>query len=264
MDDLFYDITSNNVEIVLHKARHIIINEDFRLDKIKNPYSRIYFVKEGNGTLRCEGQKLPFEGNMIYVVPAELEFSFKSTCFEKMFFHISVLNLEKYDIFSQLGKIYTLPLEDGEYEKVYEYLMSKSYYDKVNLKMHLLSVFSRLQDAYALPPAEIKQYSDLVEKILIYIQENISLKLRVCDISKVFFVSESKIRNAFRKEMGITIGKYIDDLVFTKARQLLAIPSIPLSQISARLGFCDQFYFSRQFKEKFGHTPSDFRKLIRK
>ena len=34
-----------------------------------------------------------------------------------------------------------------------------------------------------------------------------------------------------------------------------------ISRISERYGFCDQFYFSRRFKEKFGVTPQKYRKM---
>ena len=48
--------------------------------------------------------------------------------------------------------------------------------------------------------------------------------------------------------------------VFIQAKKLLANEQLSIAEISTRLGFCDQFYFSRRFKQKFGETPSSFRK----
>lgn len=262
MENNTFSIAANDINININKVCHAIAHEGWQLDKIRNPYSRIYFVKEGAGTISYNDHKVPFQGGMIYMIPAELEFSLESSYFEKIYVHLSVLTLEKYDIFAGLDTIYTLPCSEEEYETLYGYLASQNYYDKVKLKMHLLSVFARIQETYSLPASPIHQYSELVQKILECIQENLSLKLRVCDISAELFVSESKIRDAFRKEMGIPIGKYIDDMVFTKARQLLTVSSISISKISTMLGFCDQFYFSRQFSKKFGVAPSQFRKMM--
>ena len=62
------------------------------------------------------------------------------------------------------------------------------------------------------------------------------------------------------KETGVTLGKYIDDMVFIKAQELLLNNQLSIATISTFLGFCDQFYFSRWFKSMHGETPSHFRK----
>ncbi len=257
--DIYSGTAFNDVNITLHLARHVIIDRERRNDTT-SPFTRIYVVKEGKGTLYCKDQEIPFVGGNIYILPAEVKYALESTYFEKVYFHISVPTQELYDVFAQLDSIYTLPCLDGEYEILYRLLMSESYYDKIKLKMHILSILVRLQESTPLPPTNIKQYSELVKNTLIYIQANARSSLRVSDIAQHFFTSESRIRNAFRKEMGIPIGQYINDLVYSKAKEYLSGSSLKISQISAILGFCDQFYFSQTFKKRFGITPSQFRK----
>ena len=46
-----------------------------------------------------------------------------------------------------------------------------------------------------------------------------------------------------------------------EAEQLLLKSDLTVLQISERFGFCDQFYFSRRFKMKYGETPQKYRKL---
>ena len=115
-------------------------------------------------------------------------------------------------------------------------------------------------DAFSFDIKAIKKHSKLIQSSISYIENNTSIKLTVKDISKELFVSESKLRNEFLKEMEMPIGKYIDDMIFIKARQMLSIAINTISSVSSELGFCDQFYFSRRFKEKFGITPTNFRK----
>ena len=82
------------------------------------------------------------------------------------------------------------------------------------------------------------------------------------EIAKEMFVSPSKLRNTFKAETGITLGGYIDDMVFFRAKKLLGSKKFSVGDISTKLGFCDQFYFSRRFKEKYGKTPSKYRKEL--
>ncbi len=257
--DIYSGIPFNNIDVTVHLARHAIIDRK-RHNSKPSPFTRIYVVKEGQGTLYCKEQAIPFTGGNIYILPAEIEYALDTTYFEKVYFHISVPTQEMYDIFSQLDRVYRLPCLEKEYDTLYDLIMSESYYDKIKLKMHILSILVRLQEANTLPPANIKQHSELVRNTLIYIQANARSSLRVSEIAEHCFTSESRIRNAFRQEIGIPIGKYIDSLVFSKAKEYLSCSSLKISQISAILGFCDQFYFSQTFKKQFGITPSQFRK----
>ncbi len=257
--DIYSAVRFNNINVTVHMARHAIIDRK-RHNAESSPFTRIYVVKEGQGTLRCKDQVFPFVGGNIYILPAEIEHTLETNYFEKVYFHISVPTQEAYDLLGKLDRIYALPCLEDEYETLYRLLMSDSYYDKIKLKMCILSILVRLYDTYPLPPANIRQRSDLVKNILVYIQINLKSTLRASDIAEHYHVSESHIRNAFRKEMGLPIGKYIDELVFAKAKELLSSSSLKISQISAILGFCDQFYFSQSFKKRFWITPSQFRK----
>lgn len=257
--DIYSAVRFNNINVTLHMARYAIIDRQ-RCNAEPSPFTRIYVVKEGQGTLRYKDQTIPFVGGNIYILPAEIECSLETTYFEKIYFHISVPTQEAYDLLGVLDRLYTLPCQDGEYETLYKLLMSENYYDKLKLKMHILSILVRLQEANTLPPVNIKQHSELVRNTLLYIQANARSSLRVSEIAEHCFTSESRIRNAFRQEIGIPIGKYIDSLVFSKAKEYLSCSSLKISQISAILGFCDQFYFSQTFKKQFGITPSQYRK----
>ena len=253
------DSTANTISVTLHKARQVILTRPWCMEKMKNPYTRIYFVKRGTGTLSWNDKVIPIADNTIYVIPAELEFSAESSFFEKLYFHISVLTKAQQDVYASLDQIYSFPCSDAEYETVRTCLFSNSYYDKVKLEMLLFGVLDKLAQSFTLPVSEVLKYSEFTSKILTYIQNHLSIQLKVSDIASALFVSESKVRDAFRKELNMPIGAYIDDLVFAKARQLLELPGASIADVSAMLGFCDQFYFSRQFSKKFGQTPSQFR-----
>ena len=63
------------------------------------------------------------------------------------------------------------------------------------------------------------------------------------------------------RELGMTVGQYIDDRLLVEARSMLCHSDQEISQISAALGFSDQFYFSNKFKARTGYTPLQYRKV---
>ena len=46
-----------------------------------------------------------------------------------------------------------------------------------------------------------------------------------------------------------------------RAAELLKDPSIPISDISARVGYPDNNYFSKAFRNCMNMTPSEYRRL---
>ena len=102
-------------------------------------------------------------------------------------------------------------------------------------------------------------YSINVERTIDYIQKHLSIQLNIPLLSKRLYISESTLTKQFKNEVGITISKYIDDLVFYKAQCMLVKSNKSISQISDELGFCDQFYFSRRFTMKFRESPQKYR-----
>ena len=61
------------------------------------------------------------------------------------------------------------------------------------------------------------------------------------------------------KETGKTVGQYLDNLLWAEAKRRLLLSDASVRAISEELGFCDQFYFSRRFRQLFGVTPSYYR-----
>ena len=131
----------------------------------------------------------------------------------------------------------------------------------MKLKQFLYATVINFFDNYFPDNLIIKNYSETVKKIIIYIQNNLSMSLTTEEIAKNLFLSKTTVATAFKKETGTTIGEYIDNLIFTKISYLLANDSISIREISQQFGFCDSHYLSRRFKKKFKVTPTEFRKM---
>ena len=91
-----------------------------------------------------------------------------------------------------------------------------------------------------------------------YIAENYRT-VTVKELAERFYVSESVLTRRFKKEVGMSIGEYVNDIIFTNAEKMLLKPDWSIGEISRNLGFCDQFYFSRRFKQRYHCTPYEYR-----
>lgn len=79
---------------------------------------------------------------------------------------------------------------------------------------------------------------------------------------KLGFSYES-FRKKFRDAVGFAPGRYHLDSRIDRAAALLHQGRLTIKEIAAQLKFCDEFYFSRCFKRRFGQSPRAFRRRVR-
>jgi AraC-like DNA-binding protein len=76
-----------------------------------------------------------------------------------------------------------------------------------------------------------------------------------------FMINESKLRNGFKNQYGITIFEYQAIRQLEYALDQLRNPDLTVNQAATRSGFKDISTFNRHFRKKYGITPSDWKKL---
>jgi len=98
-----------------------------------------------------------------------------------------------------------------------------------------------------------------IQKACVIIRENLNNNIRVKDISKELNIEYSKFRKAFKKYTGLSPMQYHMSLRIKQAAYLLNNTDMTSKEISFKLGFSSQYYFSKLFKEKMKKTPQKFR-----
>lgn len=88
-----------------------------------------------------------------------------------------------------------------------------------------------------------------------YMTEHIYEQPTVLEIAKHCFLSESGLKRLFTKYAGISIHKYFLTLKFKTASQLLQ-DGMSVREVSEKLNFSSQSYFSVSFKRETGINPS--------
>lgn len=79
---------------------------------------------------------------------------------------------------------------------------------------------------------------------------------------KLGFTYET-FRKKFRASIGFSPGRFQLDSRIDRAAALLHQGRYTIKEIASQLNFCDEFYFSRCFKRRFGQAPRAFRQRVR-
>lgn len=86
--------------------------------------------------------------------------------------------------------------------------------------------------------------------------------LQVEEVAEQVGLSYELFRKKFAKLTGLPPAKFRDARRIDRASQLLQDRQLPLKQIALRCGFCDEFHFSKRFKQKIGLSPSEYRQRL--
>lgn len=100
-----------------------------------------------------------------------------------------------------------------------------------------------------------------VQQAISYIQENLNRKLVLSEIGETSGLSYVQFLRRFQSFTGMSPSIYINTLRIHKAKVLLTDTSMMIKEISCRLGFDNEYYFSNFFKKHMGMSPSAFRNL---
>lgn len=102
-------------------------------------------------------------------------------------------------------------------------------------------------------------YSPIVCTIIDKIKTDFSSKLSLSTLADEFGLNASYLATIFKKDTGMTINAYINQVRLEYARTMLTVSNLDIGDICARSGIPDQCYFSRLFREKYGVSPSQYR-----
>jgi len=84
----------------------------------------------------------------------------------------------------------------------------------------------------------------------------------VHDAAAITSMKYEVFRKKFRKLSGISPGKFRTAVIMEQACELLGDESLTLRKIAVRLGYCDEYHFSKQFSKTVGWSPREYRARI--
>ena len=119
----------------------------------------------------------------------------------------------------------------------------------------------KIQNSKVFPNKQSME-SNLISSIKNYVDENIDLPFRICNLCKTLGYIKSYLSKLFQNQTGNSIYNYAIDLKIKKAKQLIRDGNYNFSQISDMLSFDNPQYFSRVFNRVTKMTPTEFKKTL--
>lgn len=105
--------------------------------------------------------------------------------------------------------------------------------------------------------------SDGLQRVLKFIDENLSRDISLNEVSEAAFLSPSYLSQLLKKQTGMAFIEWLTARRMEQAQHLLAHSVERISEIANVVGFSDDAYFTRRFRQRFRQSPSEYRKSMR-
>ena len=128
----------------------------------------------------------------------------------------------------------------------------------ISLQRNLEDAPGKLRTAYS-----VQSENAIISRAQQYIGTHVRQKLTVPLVARQVDVSPSYLTALFHKHLKIAPGEYIRRIKLQESKQMIRENTMNFTEIAAALQYSTVHHFSRQFKEKFGITPSEYAKSVR-
>ena len=136
----------------------------------------------------------------------------------------------------------------------------------LNLLTQILLILLREKDTDTTglkPTHSLRNENEIIQRAQQYISTHIREKLSVPLVARSIDISPSYLTALFHKHLQIAPGEYIRRIKLQESKQMIREASMNFTEIASALQYSTVHHFSRQFKEKFGITPSEYAKSVR-
>lgn len=253
----------NQIHLQLIYYGRAQVNHNWRGKAVNPVNSRLFYIVSGEGVMMMEhGREVRLEAGNWYLFPAGCSFTY--SCEKEMdhiYIHLNLCDVDGIDLLHQCeNPVQMKPVRD-DVDFFTNGLDSRSVFESLQIRQRVYDILLSMMQMHDISPVS-RKLSPCVTAAIGYIRSNLSVKLTNSEIAEQAGVSVSTLTKRFNRELFMSVREYIENLVFSEAVRLLRESDMSVAQISDRFGFCDQFYFSRRFKEKIGSAPRNYRKVF--
>ncbi|HYF49612.1 MAG TPA: AraC family transcriptional regulator [Planctomycetota bacterium] len=126
-------------------------------------------------------------------------------------------------------------------------------------RLHLL--LAEMDTADREQPPSNALPSNFVRNAQLWLESDLDRDLDPRTVPARFGFGYERFRKLFAAETGTSPARYRILKRIDRAKALLAEGRLSVKEIAEQLGYCDVYFFARQFKQVTGKTPSEFRRV---
>ncbi|KAA9041532.1 helix-turn-helix transcriptional regulator [Ginsengibacter hankyongi] len=107
----------------------------------------------------------------------------------------------------------------------------------------------------------IKDFQSVAKIERILLENYTSDFPKIENLARIALMSETKLKNAFKKAYGMGLFEYYQKNRMHKAKELLNMKKYSVSEVGVMIGYQNLSNFSSAFKKEFGHLPRECNKI---
>jgi len=111
----------------------------------------------------------------------------------------------------------------------------------------------------AVGKAQRRSRRDALMRVMRHVREHFSERITLADAAAAAELSPNYLAHLIKKETGKTFVDLVTERRMEKARELLTHTTLRIGEIAAAVGFADEGYFARRFRQSYRVAPSQFR-----
>ncbi|HEV2679375.1 MAG TPA: helix-turn-helix transcriptional regulator, partial [Rhodanobacter sp.] len=154
--------------------------------------------------------------------------------------------------FEAIGKLFSLELDRAPHPAQDVLVESLA----TALLIHMLRGYSSLARQDEPPLKSVGQAS--LRRALAYIEDQPNTRISMDDLAGAAGLSRFHFSRLFRKHVGVSPAAYIERSRLERAKAMIKLGQMSLTDIAYAVGFADQSHFTRRFRRYEGCTPSQY------
>ena len=231
-----------------------------------NPMPELLFVEQGSLHSVAEGRKLHLQqGDFVIYGANQWHMQYADTdvsprclrIFFEMKGDLSPLLNRKFAVSDQTEALMQQLLREQERTEIHA--------DEMILALlnQLILLLMRQVAREPMPDSRLTGEHRIIHRTQVFVSTHVWEDLSVPFVAHYVDMSPSYLTALFHKHLGISPAEYIRRVKLQESKQLIREKKLNFTEIAAELQYSTVHHFSRQFKEKFGLTPSEYAKLVR-
>ena len=113
-------------------------------------------------------------------------------------------------------------------------------------------------------PSNTARYRMMLQDFISLLMLNFKTEHNVPFYAEKMNITPQYLTSIIKRQTGRTVNSFINELIYSEARNMLVSTKMSIQQIAVSLNFADQASFSKFFKRNSGISPQIFRERIRK
>jgi AraC-like DNA-binding protein len=285
---MYSELISESLTFHLRNIALLSFDEGSEYIDIISPFTRIYLITEGVGSVFIGNHKIPLEAGNIYLIPAYTSCSYYfGAGLSHYYIHLSIdqpNGLSPFNLYSVKNKTGANELDKFLFQRVVElnphlqlphhhpkvyqtklWLNKKVSYDTPSKHLETIGILKQLFSRFLEPSqntaiASILKYN--IQSILNHIRNNLQNEIRVEELAGMACLSKDHFSRVFKSITGMAPCDYIIRKRIERAQFLLLTSELGQKEIIGQTGFKSVAYFSRIFKKNTSYTPEKYRKQL--